>query len=501
MTLPTIGPYQMLHKLGEGGMGTVYEAVHQGIGRHVAIKLLYSQLAANREIVTRFFNEARAAARVDHPGIVQIFDCGQLPDGTPYLIMEILKGESLAARLQREVLSPMQVLQVGWQISAALAAAHHVGIVHRDLKPENIMLVPDQMLPDGERVKVLDFGIAKLSQSGSEATRNNVILGTPRYMSPEQCRGAAGVNDRADVYSLGVVLFEMFARRPMFEVDSPNAYLFLHATEDPPPLSSVSPLLPSKIGSLVDRLLVKAPALRPRMSEVAAELRTLSERPEPINLPSLSSDTPTEPVTKLSELTLFAQTAVAVTPPPQSERRLPRLGRLAALLACGVLLSLAQPWRLLHRWKPPLREPAGRALPSLPTAESPAEMVAPAVAPAIIATDAEAPPAVASSPGAVRWEIDSEPPGATVLAESGAQLGTTPWRQERSSEDGTSKLRLRLRGYREQRVFLARDHDVVRVEHLQPLDKPASTSPRMQAVSKLELHGPAPQKSVLDDVD
>ena len=202
MTISTLGPYQIANKIGEGGMGAVYSARHVSIEREVAIKFLAREYAASSDLVLRFFNEARAAARIDHPGIVQIFDSGLLPDGTPYIVMELLKGESLSCRLRSSGSSTRQSMQVAWQVASAISAAHAVGIVHRDLKPDNVMLIPDPFIDGGERVKILDFGIAKLSFSRKTNTASNVIMGTPRYMSPEQCRGAAHVDDRSDVYSL-----------------------------------------------------------------------------------------------------------------------------------------------------------------------------------------------------------------------------------------------------------------------------------------------------------
>jgi hypothetical protein len=277
MTFSTIGPYRLLKKLGEGGMGVVYEAVHQGIGHHVAIKLLAPQFNSQSQYVSRFLNEARAAAAIDHPGIVQVIDSGRLQDGSTYLIMELLKGESLAARVQSGEQPLFHVLYIGWQIASALAAAHAAGIVHRDLKPHNVMLIPDPMVLTGERVKILDFGIAKLAHAGLDATASNVIMGTPRYMSPEQCRGAARVDDKSDVYSLGVILFEMLAGRPLFQPETPNGYLFLHVLEPPPSLRSVAPEVPEPVATLVQQLLVKQADARPTMQQVAARLRTLSE--------------------------------------------------------------------------------------------------------------------------------------------------------------------------------------------------------------------------------
>jgi serine/threonine-protein kinase len=216
MTGQHIGPYRVLREIGQGGMGAVFEAVHTQIERKVAIKVLRAEFAQNQQLVARFFNEARAVNIVNHPSVVQISEFGQLPNGLAYIVMEYLAGEPLGARMKRQGgrLSVPEALRLTRQIAAALAAAHAKGIVHRDLKPDNVMIVPDPEAPGGERAKVLDFGIAKVLASAqghtgdameqSSQTRTGMMVGTPLYMAPEQCRGSGTIDDRADVYSLGV---------------------------------------------------------------------------------------------------------------------------------------------------------------------------------------------------------------------------------------------------------------------------------------------------------
>ncbi len=189
----TIGSYEIIDKIGEGGMGAVYRGKHPRIGREVAIKVLLKELAKSDNIVQRFFNEARAVAAIKHPGIVEVYDVGHAGDGSPYIIMEFLRGEALETRLRRELkLPPKLTVAIMHQIAEALGAAHAQGIVHRDLKPENVFLVPDSKAATGVSVKLLDFGIAKLDEElrgGLDPTRAGAILGTPQYMSPEQCTG------------------------------------------------------------------------------------------------------------------------------------------------------------------------------------------------------------------------------------------------------------------------------------------------------------------------
>src|ERR1700755_3224491 len=188
-----VGVYRLLQQIGEGGMGAVWLAEHTMLGRRAAIKLLHPMFNAEQDIVGRFFNEARAATAISDPGIVQIFDFGHHIDGTAYIAMEALDGEALDKRLSRlGRLSIGDAMRIMRQVASTLGVAHARGIIHRDLKPENIYLVRDPEVAGGERAKVLDFGIAKLTGDiamGSQ-TQTSAVMGTPAYMSPEQCRGA-----------------------------------------------------------------------------------------------------------------------------------------------------------------------------------------------------------------------------------------------------------------------------------------------------------------------
>lgn len=204
-----IGPYRIVRELGSGGMGTVYEGVRPPLSRSVAIKVLHREHSLDGDLARRFFNEARAACLVEHPGIVQVFEFGQAEQGRTYLVMEFLKGESLARRLlQADQFSDIDRLRIARQVADVLSAVHAAGIVHRDLKPENVMLVRDPAVPGGERVKLVDFGIAKVAAFSGEKTNSAMLMGTPLYMSPEQCRGAGKVDAKTDVHSLGIMLYE-----------------------------------------------------------------------------------------------------------------------------------------------------------------------------------------------------------------------------------------------------------------------------------------------------
>ena len=285
-----IGNYKVVRRIGAGGMGEVYEAVHQQIGTRSAIKVLLPNHSQNAEMLNRFFNEARAVNIVGHPGLVRIFECGRLPDGAAYIVMEFLEGESLRARLRRVGgrLDGSSLL-IARQIANALSATHAKKIIHRDLKPDNLMLVPDSDMPTGERIKILDFGIAKLAadtagdsadgnlvdDGGVVRTRTGLILGTPAYMAPEQCRGLGLVDEKADVYSLGIILFEMLSGRTPFKSPGFGEMAAMHMFMPPPDLQELVPGIRPEVAQLVARLLAKKAAERPAMSEVATELERL----------------------------------------------------------------------------------------------------------------------------------------------------------------------------------------------------------------------------------
>ena len=256
-----IGAYRVISRIGAGGMGEVWMAEHMALGRRAAIKVLHAQLSNRAEIVTRFFNEARAATAISDPGIVQIFDFGQCADGSAYIVMELLEGEPLDRRLLRMGSLPIaDALRIMRQVATSLGAAHARGIVHRDLKPENMFLVRDVEVGGGERAKILDFGIAKLSGAHTNVkTQTAAMMGTPMYMSPEQCRGAGQVDQRADVYSLGCVLFTLVTGRPPFDADGAGEIIAMHLREPAPLASSVAPGIPSAIDEVIARCLEKNP--------------------------------------------------------------------------------------------------------------------------------------------------------------------------------------------------------------------------------------------------
>ncbi|HTJ42145.1 MAG TPA: serine/threonine-protein kinase [Kofleriaceae bacterium] len=269
-----IGTYKVERKLGEGGMGAVYVAEHTLLGRKAAIKVLLPMLSASQSIVQRFFNEARAVTQIADPGIVQVFDFGYHTDGSAYIVMELLDGETMDARLNRlRRFHPADALRLIRQTAASLAAAHAKGIVQRDLKPENIFIVGDPAVTGGERPKILDFGIAKLSNAepGKMKTQTGALMGTPVYMSPEQCRGAGDIDHRSDIYSLGCVLFCMLTGRPPFEGEGSGEIIAAHLREPAPAPSTLAPDVPPALDALVLKCLEKSAAARYQtMNELVA---------------------------------------------------------------------------------------------------------------------------------------------------------------------------------------------------------------------------------------
>tara|TARA_R110002073_G_scaffold177151_1_gene334930 strand:- start:44721 stop:46853 length:2133 start_codon:yes stop_codon:yes gene_type:complete len=260
-----VGNYQIEEQIGEGGMGVVYSAKHARMTGRAVVKVLHKQFAHNPSIAKRFENEANAAASIGHPGIVQIFDVGTADDGSLYIVMELLEGESLQARVNRLGKLPVaEALSIIRQAAGALGAAHAAGIVHRDLKPDNLFLVPDPEVAGGERVKILDFGIAKLTDAAANEmnTGTGAMLGTPHYMSPEQCRGAGEVDYRTDLYALGCILFLLITGRTPFIGTGAGEFIAQHLTQPPPSLRTLNSEAPSYLEDLTRVLLAKDPEQR-----------------------------------------------------------------------------------------------------------------------------------------------------------------------------------------------------------------------------------------------
>ncbi|HKO51702.1 MAG TPA: serine/threonine-protein kinase, partial [Polyangiaceae bacterium] len=242
--------YEIASVIGEGGMGIVYAARHRALGKRFALKALRKDLATDREIAARFMQEARTAASISHPGLVEITDFGKLPTGQPFFVMELLEGQSLAQLIRRGgPLPAARAIEIVRQIAAALGAAHERSIVHRDLKPDNIHISADA--PGKDHVTIVDFGLAKVI-GANRLTRAGMVFGTPHYMSPEQAQGDP-TDHRADIYALGVVMYEMFTGRVPFEADSYMGVLTKHMYMAPTPPSQLVGI--EKLGVLEDIIL------------------------------------------------------------------------------------------------------------------------------------------------------------------------------------------------------------------------------------------------------
>ncbi len=463
--------YRIIRKLGEGGMGEVYEAAHTYIDKKFALKLLRPEITAHPEAVARFHQEARAASSIGHENIVAIDDFGRLPDGSVYLAMELLPGQSLADRLRQAPLSVDEYLAVSIQVVHGLAAAHAKGIVHRDMKPENIFLIEKF----GQTVvKILDFGIAKMAGEGQEQlTRTGQIFGTPQYMSPEQALGKP-LDDRSDIYSVGVILYEMATGRVPYQAESFMGVLTQHVTSQPMAPREAAPQrdVPPQIEAVILRAMAKERDDRflsmeefgSALVEIANELApTLGDGSEAFRaivfeqrlsgpMPPLASHPgiriPAPSPTPRSEPPRTSPPPVPVgseglTPPQSLIKWAVGLG-LVTLAIAGSAAALL--WR----------DPAPRApVPPLTAAPVPPLAVAPVPAlptPRPAPAPQSAPPPSLKGAAEVEVLVDSIPNGATLLID-GNTVAFTP--EVIKVEEGMRHtVTLRKSGYRERTLVL-----------------------------------------------
>lgn len=330
--------YEVLYRIGAGGMGAVYVAEQVAVGRKVAVKLLRPELLSNDQVRRRFQREAEVVAKLSHPNTIQLFDYGKTRDGFSVMVMELLEGLSLRERLKtRGAMSMIETVRLGQEVAGSLREAHLAGLVHRDLKPANIFLAEVGGEVHG---KVLDFGIARVADE--EMTRLTVgdqIFGTPRYMAPEQALATSEVDGRADLYGLGLILYECLVGQSPFQAKTSIQYLQAHTSEPPPKLRDKLPEAPEILEQLIDACLQKEPADRPQSAEeIAQVLHRLEIQLEAAERRSELHTQPAEPA-------IETQPALALRPPlaeakePVQEPPKKGRGALVALLLVGLLIS------------------------------------------------------------------------------------------------------------------------------------------------------------------
>jgi serine/threonine protein kinase len=485
MEVATIGQYRVTGVIGRGGMGAVYAAEHALLGRPAAIKVLLPELSQKQEIVMRFFNEARAATAIRHPGIVEIYDFGWTPEGAAYIVMEHLEGETLSRRASHARLSWQTALAIARQIAGALGAAHAKGIVHRDLKPDNIFLVLDPEVPGGERIKLLDFGIAKLAGDTApniHVTRTGAVMGTPTYMAPEQCRGVP-IDHRADLYALGCILFELCTGRPPFIGEGAGDVLAAHIHVPPPTLATSGVKVPAAVEHLLERLLTKSPERRIPSAEVLIadiDSATTGHRAASTSSSSAGRARPvafSSSITTLSGAATTSEQMAAV----RGRRHGAKIAVVSAIAAAVTVVIVALVMRTGRDEPVVVSHAAATAAPApvVPKPESPPPVVESKPAdpppPAIEAKPAEPPPPAieskpperartsrAASPSPPRQReatprptidvfVESVPSGAQLLL-GGVVIGKTPYRGALERRPGDVAFVLRLSGYADKTV-------------------------------------------------
>ncbi len=519
-----VGSYKLIQVLGEGGMGRVYLAEHTRLGRKVAIKMLRSKFSSNPESIKRFFGEARAVNKIAHENIVEVTDFVTEEDGNSYYIMELLNGKSLYDELKSGGVMPFdRSLPVAIQVAGALGAVHEAGIVHRDLKPENIFLAHKGSRKDV--VKLLDFGIAKLMEPDQgvslQQTGVGMILGTPTYMSPEQA-GGRGIDSRSDVYSLGVILFELATGQVPFTAETYAEILVQHITQEPRRPSTIDTVpnaMPPGLEKLILDCLRKDPAERPqKMTEVEERLRAVLDelgrmvpkgtvvgtgplapatRPShvtPVSRPGLSRQITPQPTPPFTPTPVPAAAVVLPAAPTTTiaEGRPRRIGLVILLLAVvlgGAVAAVA----IMNSGDGGGDKPA-----TVPAPTEPAHQEVAAAAPA----PAPAAPAPAAEDGTVEVRVDSTPPGAEVFrAGSDALLGTTPLvtRQPRSAEPVTFELR--KQGFLTASQAARLDHDAylsIGLAPAPPTPATSATRPAGRPATKRPTSGTRPKRRKSD---
>jgi len=473
----SIGNYQIKAKLGEGGMGTVYLGEHPLIGKRVAVKVLLEELSSKEDIVSRFFNEAKAVNDIGHQNIVDIVDFGKMKNDygqdIVYFIMEFLDGESLAARLRRTGLSFKETMHVMQQCCSALSASHAKGIVHRDLKPENLYLCPRG--GDKNFVKLLDFGIAKLTGDGGQShkTRTGLVIGTPAYMSPEQCEGKGLIDLRSDVYSLGIMMYELLTGRVPFPGEGFGEILVAHLTKQPEPPSTINPDVTPQLEAIVMHAIEKD---RNRRFQTMAEFQTAIENPDAHysswqGLPAPSAST------SHSGGTMMLPEGGARTPtgqgqrPPTGQRKGPTTQNGPTPTTLSGAASETYNGDVPKKSRAPLFAAIGGvvAIGAVIGVVSMGKKSDP--------TAASMPPAAVQKDDFVTVTVKSDPLGAKVTRGDNDQTGTTPWEMKVKKGAESFDVLVKMEGYATKTVSISSDKSYA---FLVPLEKTAAPPPPVQ---------------------
>jgi serine/threonine-protein kinase len=480
------GRYLIEKKLGEGGMGAVYLATHAVLEKQVALKVLHGEFARKPDLVTRFMQEAKAASRIRHENVIDISDFGSTPEGLVFFAMELLKGHDLheeiaRARIAAHLLPWSRTKKIFLQICSALSAAHAKGIVHRDLKPENVFLV--EFLGDGDFVKLLDFGIAKLTEESGEGgrklTKTGMLFGTPEYMSPEQARGDT-VDARVDVYAMGCILFQLCTNRVPFEAENFMGVLSLHLTEPPP---TIAPEVfdqigaPRALGDVIARALEKDRNARwQTIDELANAVREVcgdpipADRSSPIKLPS-SVPAPAVTTTSMprAQTNNEARSKTAWTgnlrvPEIAVEGdRAPAKSKMpliaGAVLVAGGAIAAAV-----------VMSSHGGSSPAAPPAAAVTAPVGSAAAPAPPPEPNTVTPPQPVLPAMAELALDSTPQGAAVIdLSTNRAIGRTPVTFKIRGTHDPRQFQFHKSGYKDSTVELVPDQD--KITYTQPLVK------------------------------
>jgi serine/threonine-protein kinase len=510
-----VGNYEIKTKLGEGGMGAVYLGEHPLIGKRVAIKVLLEEFATNESIVSRFFNEAKAVNDIRHENIVDIIDFGKIPAESGsgemvYFVMELLDGESLSSRIERALPSFDETRHILRQCCSGLAASHAKGIVHRDLKPDNLFVCPRGN--DKNFVKILDFGIAKLTgtSAASSKTRTGTVIGTPAYMSPEQCAGRGKIDHRSDIYSLGVVMFELLTGRVPFQGEGFGDIVVGHLTAAPPTPTSIRPDLPPALEKVVLKTLEKDPDQRfqtmEELSGALADPQAFAEGRSPAMGPSgkfvftpLFRDEHSRPDIPIPDA---AKPKPGFVTKNREPSKAATVEKRASTTLSGAASELTR--QRTRRSRTPLVAAAGAV--ALLGGIAAVAVRSNQSAPPVAVTPAAVAPVASLPVENITVKIVSEPAGATVARadQGGAVAGMTPLTLKVAKGSPSFDVALTMAGYRPQTRIVETDISrelVLTLMKDEPKPEPVAPAPPAAAPTTTKkrspgaLPAPAPRKA------